>query len=72
MIAELMKLGAVEFRRGPQAEPCSPREKLGAWVLKSAAKTAPVPAAPCVGCGDKRNIAEVKASPAAQEEMLRG
>lgn len=28
--------------------------------------------APCQGCGDKRNVAQVKASPAAMEEMLRG
>lgn len=29
-------------------------------------------ASPCVGCGDKTNAAEVKASPAAQEKLLAG
>lgn len=27
---------------------------------------------PCTSCGDKTNVAEVKASPAAQEKLLSG
>ena len=30
-----------------------------------------IPRSGCVGCGDKTNVAPVKASPAAMEEMLR-
>ena len=32
----------------------------------------PPPRQPCGNCGDKTNIAQVKASPAAMDDMLRG